>query len=408
MRLEFSAFRSRNYRLFVAGQSLSMIGHAMQQVALGWIVFSWTGSTYWLGLVAFAGQAPFLVTTPLAGALTDRYDKRRLLMGAQALGLASALALAILSISGSGNAWTITLVALVAGVAVSIEVPTRQALLVDLVEDKAHLHNAIAFYSLMFNVGRMLGPVAAGALIAYSGAWTCFAVNTAAYLALIAAMSLIKPPAAVRQPPPAGILRSLAQALAYVREREILWALIALTAVASFAFMPYVALMPAVVGTDHAAAPETLGLLLGAAGFGAVLGNLFLAAGGAPRLLPRRIALATCASGIALLAFSFVPVLGVRLLLMAILGWGYTVAMSACNIALQVVVREDQRGRVAAIYIMALLGLPPLGALAAGILAQHAGTALTLATGGLFGALAGLWLLAGSQRHARAIDTATA
>ena len=408
MRLEFSAFRSHNYRLFLAGQSLSMIGHAMQQVALGWVVFSWTGSTYWLGLVAFAGQVPFLVTTPLAGVLTDRYDKRRLLMGAQTLGLASALTLAMLTMSGSGSAWAITLAALAAGIAVSIEVPTRQALLVDLIRDKTHLPNAIAFYSLMFNTGRMLGPLAAGMLIAATGAWTCFAANAATYAALLAAMSMIERSAAVRPIHTAGVMRSLVHAFTYVREHDLLWALIMLTGVASFALMPYVALMPAVAGTDYAAAPETLGLLLGAAGFGAMLGNLSLATGGAVRKLPRKIALATCASGVALLVFSFVPALGARLLLMAMLGWGYTVAMSACNIALQAVVQEDQRGRVAAIYIMALLGLPPLGALGAGVLAQHIGTALTLATGGLLCALAGLQLLAGSKRYARAIDAAAA
>jgi MFS family permease len=404
MRLEFDAFSSRNYRLFLTGQSLSMVGHAMQQVGIGWAVYRLTGSTLWLGIVAFAGQVPYLLVTPLAGAFGDRWDQKRLLMGAQVVGLLSAALLTVLALTDAGGAYAIAFVALIAGIAVSIETPTRQALLVSLLEDRAHLPNAIAFYSLMFNAGRLLGPVIAGFLIAASGEWICFAANTLAYVALLGFVAMVRPQHARRASPSTGVLRSLGEGFRYLHQNEVLRSLIALTAAVAFVLMPYITLMPALVDQDYAAAPEVLGFLLGAAGFGAMFGNLFLATGGSIRKLPHKIALSACAAGIALVLFASISVLPVRLLLMAVLGWGYTVAMSSSNIALQAIVREDQRARLAGIYIMAMLGVPPLGSLAAGFLAKHIGTAPTFFAGGLLCALAGAWLLAGSKRYARAID----
>jgi MFS family permease len=368
--------------LFYAGQSLSLVGTWMQRVAVGWLVYRLTDSPLLLGVVSFAGQIPSFLLAPVAGSLADRWDRHRMLVATQVLAMAQALALAALVLSGRIEVWQVIALSVVLGVVNGFDMPVRQSYMIEMLDDKTDLGNAIALNSTMVNGARMLGPAMAGLLVAAVGEGVCFLANGVSYLAVIGsllAMRRLPRPAVAASP----MWRGIAEAYRYVRDFEPMRALLMLVGLFSLAGMPYAVLMPVVARDVLGGGPATLGFLMGAAGLGAFLGAVTLAARRSVAGLGRAIAVASVVFSGALIALGWSRAIAVSLPLMALVGVGQMVVFAGSNTLLQSLVDDDKRGRVMSFYTMAFMGCGPLGYLAAGWLAAHLGAAWTFTICGL-------------------------
>jgi len=390
-RRTFRALRYRNYRLFFAGQSLSLIGTWLQQVAMGWLTYRLTGSAWLLGVVAFCANIGILVLGPFAGVVADRVNRRRALFVTQSLMLAQAVALAALTALGHVEVWHVIAFALWLGTVSAFDVPLRQSLYVHLVDDRADLPNAIALNSLIVNVARVVGPAIAGLLLAFVGEALCFALNALSFVAVIIAIARLHWPAETLATPAGSWWSSWGEGARYVFGFAPSRALLALVAVLSWTITPYASLMPVYAKDLYGGGPETLGMLLSAAGAGALSCMVYLAGRSTIRGLGRVIAAAAVTSGAALAAFSYLRVFPFALLLMALVGGGLMLAAASVNTILQTIVEDRLRGRVASYFTMAFLGVAPLGNLAAGALAAAIGAPATLLGNGLLCVLAALW-----------------
>ena len=377
------AFQSRNYRLYFMGQGISFLGTMMQSAAQGWLVYRLTDSAFWLGFVAFAGQLPAFFMAPIAGLLCDRLEKRRLLIAADALQMLQATLLAVLVLTGVVRPWHILALASVLGVASGFEMTTRHAMVPEIVEDPAHLGNAIALNSGMFNLGRIAGPSIAGFVVAWHGEGVCFALNAASYVAILYALVAMRLP---RRPGPAGRsapLRELGEGFRYATAFTPLRDIILLMAWVSLAGASAMVLMPVYARDILHGDARTLGFLMAAVGFGSILGAVYLASRRRVPGLGIVIALALAAMGLSLAGLAFVRSTPLALALLVVTGAGMMLHMSSSNTILQSVAEDHLRGRVMSFYIMAFAGFGPLGALLAGTAARHFGAPVVLVTAGV-------------------------
>jgi MFS family permease len=377
------ALKHKNYRLYYTGQGISLIGTWMQRIALSWLVYRLTGSAFLLGVVGFAGQIPTFFLAPFTGVLVDRYNRHTLLMITQILAMLQSLILAIAVLTDVISIKQIILLSIFIGVVNAFDMPARQSFLIDIVEKREDLSNAIALNSSMVNAARLLGPSIAGVLISLVGEGMCFLLNAVSYVAVIAAlwaMHLTPKPAV---PKHAKILTELKEGFAYGFTSVPIRAVLLLLALVSLMGIPYTALMPIFARNILQGGPHTLGFLMGASGVGALIGALYLAARQRTAGLERIIALAAAVFGAGLIAFSLSRVFWVSLLLMVFTGFGMMVQMAASNTVLQMTVDDDKRGRVMSLYTMAFMGTVPLGSLFGGILASKIGAPNTLILGGI-------------------------
>ena len=386
----FRALRYRNYRLFFAGQSLSLIGTWLQQVAMGWLTYRLTGSAWLLGVVAFCANIGILVLGPFAGVVADRVNRRRGLFVTQSLMLAQALALAALTALGHVEVWHLIGFALWLGTVSAFDVPLRQSLYVHLVDDRADLPNAIALNALIVNAARVVGPAIAGVLLAFVGEALCFALNALSFVAVIVAIARLSWPVQTRPSSVAGWWSSWGEGARYAFGFAPSRALLGLVAVLSWTITPYASLMPVFAKDLYGGGPGTLGMLLSAAGAGALSCMVYLAGRSTIRGLGRVIALAAATSGAALAAFSHLRIFPLALVLLALVGGGLMLAAASVNTILQTIVEDRLRGRVASYFTMAFLGVAPLGNLAAGALAAAIGAPAALLANGLACVLAAL------------------
>jgi MFS family permease len=387
----FRALRHRNYRLFFAGQALSLIGTWLQQVAMGWLTYRLSGSAWLLGAVGFCGSIGILVLGPFAGVVADRVNRRRALLITQSLMLAQAVAIALLTALGHIQVWHLVVLALWLGIVTAFDVPLRQSLFVHLVDDRADLPNAIALSAMIVNVARVAGPALAGLLIAWTGEAVCFALNALSFLAVILAIARLRWPAATAAAAPASFWSSWVEGARYAFGFGPSRSLLALIAAVAFTIVPYATLMPIYAKDVYGGGPDTLGTLLASAGAGALSAMLYLASRETVRGLGRVIARAATAAGVALAAFAFLRNLPVAMVLMALIGGAVMLSAASANTILQTIVDDRMRGRIAAFYSMAFLGVAPLGNLAAGALAAAFGAPLTLLVNGVACALAAAW-----------------
>jgi MFS family permease len=403
----FRALRHRNFRLFLGGQIVSLVGTWMQRVALGWLVYRLTHSAFLLGLVGFAGQIPSLFISPVAGVWADRWNRHRLVIATQTLSMVQALVLAALVLRGSVAIWQLVALSLFLGLVNAFDVPARQAFLVQMVEGKDDLANAIALNSSTFNAARLVGPAIAGVLIVEVGEGLVFLVNGVSYVAVLAALVAIRV-----APEPGGARPSghpwhnLKEGVAYAWRLAPIRTLLLMVGLAGFAGMPYRVLMP-VFATDvlHGDA-HTLGFLTGSIGVGALAGALYLAARRGVRGLGRVILVAVVVTGAALVGFAASRSFALSLVLVLFAGFGVMVLTASCNTILQTIVDDDKRGRVMSFYAAALQGTMPLGSLLAGVLADVVGAPLTVLAGGaacLLGALGYARTLPALRREMRPI-----
>ncbi len=385
------ALAHRNYRLYFLGQGVSLVGTWMTRVATGWLVFristSGTFDAAWLlGVVGFAGQVPSFFLGPFAGVLVDRWDRHRLLVVTQVLSLVQSALLAVVAFRGEPGLATIAQVVVLAalqGMINAFDMPGRQAFLVEMIENKDDLPNAIALNSSLVNGARLVGPSLAGALIALTGEAWCFVADAVSYVAVVVALLLMNVPRRPHASHAAPLGRRLAEGFTYSFGFAPIRALLLLLGLVSFMGMPYSVLMPIFAADVLGGGPFMLGLLTGASGVGALAGALYLASRHSVLGLGRIIVAATIIFGLALVGFALSPWLWLSLPLLLAVGFGMMVQMAASNTILQTIVDEDKRGRVMSFYGMMFLGMAPFGSLFAGSLAGVIGAPGAVLVGGL-------------------------
>jgi MFS family permease len=404
-RLVVRALQHRNYRLFYGGQGISLIGTWMTRVATGWLVYRLTHSAFLLGLVSFAGQIPILLLSPIAGVWVDRLNRHRVLVVTQVLSMLESFALAGLALGGVITVLEVILLNLFQGAVNAFDMPARQAFVVEMVESKEDLPNAIALNSSLVNAARLVGPAVAGVLIAAVGEGYCFLLDGISYMAVIAsllAMSLV--PWTPRAH--ASVRSELREGWEYVRGFRPIWAILLLLSLVSLVGMPYTALMPIFAGNILHGGAHTFGFLMGATGVGALIGAVSLAARRSVLGLGRLVALMAAGFGASLIAFAASRQLWLSLLLLVLTGFSFMQQMASSNTILQTIAEDSKRGRVMSFYAMAFQGMAPFGSLIAGVVAARIGAPQTLMIGGsicIFGAGVFAWQLPVLKRIVRPI-----
>ena len=377
----FAALRHRNFRLWFFGQTLSMVGTWMQSVAQGWLVYQLTGSEFALGAISFVGTAPALFLMLPAGALIDRTPRRQLLLITQTAMMLLAFILAGLSAGGILQVWHVALLAVGLGIANSFDAPARQALAVEMVEDRRDLMNAIALNSTIFNLARVVGPAIGGAVLALLGATWCFALNGVSFLAVIVALLLMRLPASVNAPSREPLTAQIRAGLRYAYEHRATRAIILLVGMASLFGMSYAVLLPA-FAVDVLHAGETgLGAMNAAAGVGALIGSLVVASMASFRHKGWVLTAGSLAFPIGLLLFSFSRSFVLSLAFLMLIGLAIVIQNATCNTLVQSSVPDELRGRVMAVYMLMFFGTSPFGSLQAGAIAQALGPTAGVAVG---------------------------
>jgi len=377
------ALQHRNFRLFFGGQSISLIGTWMQRIALGWLVYRLTNSPFLLGFVGFAGQIPTFLLAPLAGVLADRWNRQRILILTQTVAMIQAVILSLLVLTETVVIWHIILLSVLLGIINAFDMPTRQSFMVEMVEEKEDLANAIALNSSMVNSARLLGPSLAGILIAAVGEGICFLINGISYLAVIGALLAMKIIPKNLKLQSSRVWYGLKEGFTYASAFAPIRAVLLLLGLVSLMGMPYIVLMPVFAKDILHGGPHALGFLMGASGVGALVGAFYLASRRTVLGLGRLIALAASIFGLGLIAFSLSRVLWLSLPLMLMTGFGQMVQMASSNTVLQTIVDDDKRGRIMSFYTMAFMGMTPFGSLFAGSLASSIGAPYTLFIGGI-------------------------
>ena len=369
MKNTFRSLAGRDFRLYFVGQCVSLVGTWVQQVAFAWIAYRITGSAFMLGLIAFSGQIPTLIIAPFSAALTDRFSRRRVLVTIQVIQMALAGVLAVLAWQGHLSAWMLVAASLVLGFTGALEMPVRQAFTPDIVHDRALMSNAIALNSVTFNAARLVGPAAAGVILAAFGEAACFAVNALSYVATIYTLLAIHP----REAEHADGRKSIGEGVRYVRQfAPARWLLITVV-VASFCLAPYLTFMPVYAKDILKGGPDTLGMLMAASGFGALFAALYLANRKSVLGLGDRMVAGCFAAAFASGAFAYNHLLWVALPLLVVSGCGTIIVVTSSNILLQSLVPDNLRGQVMALYSMSFLGILPVASLVAGGIAHVIG-----------------------------------
>ena len=342
----------------------------MQQVALSWIAYRITGSAFMLGLVAFSGQVPMLVATPLGGILADRFSKRNILFWTEITELIVAITLSIIAWQQMFTPSILIVASLILGISGAIEMPSRQAFINEIIHDRSVLSNAIALNSLTFNVARLLGPAIAGFSLALFNESVCFAINSLSYFAAIYSLLLIHP----KKVDASRKVNSMKDGLNYIRRSPMVRWLVLCVAMTSIGVSPFMTFMPIYAKDIFHGGPDLLGVLLGSSGTGALVASLYLANKKSTSDLTYVIPISCIVGGAAALIFSYNMLLSLALPLLFISGLTFITVVTSCNILLQEVVPQDLRGKVMALYTMSFIGMLPIGGLVYGSIAEHLGS----------------------------------
>ena len=363
----------------------------MTRVATSWLVYRLTKSAFLLGLVGFSGQIPFLILGPVAGVWVDRWNRHRVLVVTQMLSMLQSFALAALTLSGRITFWEIFALSLLQGAINTFDMPGRQAFLIEMVEAREDLANAVALNSSMVNASRLVGPSLAGIIIAVAGEGYCFLIDGISYIAVIASLLLMHVSRAPSRAKAESVLTDLKEGWEYVAGFVPIRAILLLITLISLVGMPYIVLMPIFAGTILHGGPHTLGFLMSATGVGALTSALVLARRESVVGLGRLIPLTAGLFGVALTGFSLSHWFWLSMPLMVVTGYGLMQQLAASNTILQTIVEEDKRGRVMSFYATAFQGAAPFGSLIAGAVANRIGAPKTLAIGGCLCVLGALW-----------------
>ena len=363
-------FHHRNYRLFFAGQTVTLLGAWVQTVALSWLVYRLTHSVFLLGVVTFLSQAPIFFITPFAGMIADRHDRRSVFIVTRALSMLQAAALTVLTLTGNIGIATIMMLALLLGIITAVETPTRQSFTVDMV-GREDLRQAIAFNAMMFNLARTIGPAIGGLIVAALGEGLCFLLNTVSYGAVLTSLFMMRLESRARRPS-SRPWDDLKQGFRYVTRHPHIRMVLFLSAICSCFGTSYLALMPAFAQDILHQGADGLGYLISAFGIGAVSGAVLVS-----RLHERHLALTPTIMavllGVSLIAFATTHSLLLAMLLVVPTGFGYLGIAVSSNTQVQSLSDDAMLGRVLAFYAMGALGSPPFGALLLGYISARIG-----------------------------------
>ena len=376
------ALGSRNFRLFFFGQAVSLIGTWMQLIAMRWLVYRLTKSELMLGMVGFISDSPLFLLVPFAGVLADRLKRHGILIVTQALSALQAAILALLVFTDRVEVWHVLVLGGLLGVVSAFDITARQAFLVDIIEERENLPNAIALNSFIFNGALLIGPAVAGILIAVVGEGPCFALNSLSYLAVLGALFLMKIPPKTFSASPLDIKAAIVEGAAYTFASVPIRSILMLVASISLVAASYTLLMPVFAEDVLQGGPRVYGYLMSATGVGALLGAVFLASRSRLKGLAEMIAGAGVLYGAGFFALSLSSSVAIALIIALVLGFSLMMQMASSNTIVQSMVDDQKRGRVLSLFVMARRGVEALGSLLFGAIAHWAGTPGTLMIGG--------------------------
>jgi MFS family permease len=376
------SLESRNFRLFFIGQAVSLTGTWMQSIAMSWLVYRLTGSALLLGIVGFSSQLPVFILASFAGVFVDRHNRHRILVVTQALSMLQAITLAVLVFTNVITVWLIVVLSVMLGLINSVDMPARQAFIMETIDNKQDLGNAIALNSSVFNSARLIGPSIGGVIIAVVGEGICFLWNGLSFLSVIFCLLAMRTREAARNHGQSHLLRELKEGFSYTFRFSPVRDIMLLLAMISLFGMPYTVLMPVFSADVLKGGADTLGYLLGAVGLGALAGTIFLATKKSILGLERNIVIGPAIFGAGLVLFALSRNILLSIPLVIIAGFGMITQMATSNTIIQSVVDDDKRGRVMSIYAMSLVGMSPFGSLLSGWLASIIGAPNTVMIGG--------------------------
>lgn len=379
----FRAFQSRNYRLYFAEQSISLIGTWMQRTAVYWVIFSQTHSTFMLGLTAFATQFPSFALSLWGGVISDRYNRYRVLLTTQIASLIQAVLLTVLIIVDPSAVWAILSISVVLGIINAFDVPSRQSLVYEMIERKEDLPNALALNSSMVNLARLLGPAIAGIVLEKFGESFCFGLNAFSFVAVITSLLMMRLPAYVQKPLNKKISRDLKEGFNYLTHTPSIATVILMLACMSLLVLPFTTLLPVYAKVIFAGNASTFGFLNSFIGLGAISGAMFLASQKSGSSLKKILIVNTIVFAAGLILFSHMRNLPLALFFAAVTGFGMMSQTTISNTLIQTKVIPEMRGRVLSYFVMAFFGMQPLGALLIGSVSQYIGTPNTILAEGI-------------------------
>ncbi len=373
----FRALKSRNYKLYFTGQAISLIGTWIQSTALSWLVYRLTNSSVLLGTIAFLSQIPNTFLSPIIGVFLDRFSKHRILIITQFLLMLQALILSILTLTNQIQIWHILLLSLILGIFNSIDAPTRQSFVMEMVEREEDLSNAIALNSFLFNSARLIGPSIGGFLISFLGEGICFTINAISYLAVVIALLFmrVKPITSTRT---SHLVSELKEGFYYVFKTLVVRHILIFIALSSLLSAVYSVLLPIFAKDILHGGPETLGILTSSIGAGALFGAIFLAGRQKIKGIEKIIAQSFSTAGLGLLAFSLSRNLYLSLLSLFITGLSFMLISVCSNTLIQSIIDNHIRGRVMSIYVMFFMGAMPIGSYLGGYLSKFVGPVYTI------------------------------
>jgi MFS family permease len=377
------ALRSRNYRLFFAGQGVSLIGTWMTQLATVWLVYHLTNSAFMLGVVGFTSQIPSFLLTPFGGVFVDRFDRHRILIGTQILAMVQSLTLAALVLFGVIQIWHLLVLSLVQGIINAVDAPARQVFVTELVEHRDDLANAIAINSTMFNGARLIGPAIGGLLIAKVGEGYCFLIDGISYIAVIIALLAMKFKPKKIPVSNSNPLAEIKVGFDYSFGSPPIRAILLISAIVSLMGMQYIVLIPIFAEQILKGNAQTLEFLMAASGIGALSGSIYLITKRTVIGLGKLIIIGPAILGSGLIILSVSRFLPLSLLAMLAIGLGTILQVASGSTVLQTIVDDDKRGRVMSLFAMSFLGIVPFGSLLGGTLADQIGATDTLIIAGI-------------------------
>ena len=397
-------FAIRNFTLYTAGNSLSLVGMWVQRLAVGWLMWELTESGAWLGAIAMAEFLPIIILTPLGGVVADRFDRLRISMIAQVFACVQAGILWLLTLAEGMTPEILVGLMMVGGITQAMNQAARLTLVVNMVP-RAVMSTAIAVNSIIFNVARIVGPAVAGALIFYTDVAWAFLVNAVSYAALIAALMLIRMPRVQNLVPPSGsYLRELAEGARFAFSHTGLATIIALTAVNSLFARPLVDLLPGFAGDVYNAGPEGLAMMTSAMGVGAICASFWLAQRGRLTGLTDIVFFGVMLNGLAVALFALSTNLWTGAVLLAVSGFTQACTGTGTQTLLQSAVEDRLRGRVMSVWLVIGRGGPALGAMVMGTMAEVGGFGPPLLTGAVVTFLTAAIVLPRRQRLAASLE----
>jgi len=386
----FRAFKSRNYRLFFTGQSVSLIGTWMQKTAVSWVIYTLTHSTLMLGVTLFCSQFPSFLFSLIGGVVSDRYNRYRVLLTTQVASMLQALLLAVLILLKHYEVWEILALSVMLGIINAFDVPARQSLVYEMVEDKTDLPNALALNSSMVNLSRLIGPAIAGLVLEYMGDGVCFLLNALSFVAVIGSLLLMRLPQYIKKPHPKNVFGELKEGFSYIKRTPSIAFVLVMLALISLMVLPFSTLIPYYARDVFKGTATTFGIIDSFIGLGAFSGAIFLASLKPRTNLKKILFINTLVFGAGLVLFSHERNYPLALLFVTIAGFGMMSQITVSNTLIQTTVAQNMRGRVISFYAMAFFGMQPLGGLLVGAISKWVGTTDTLMGEGIAALLIGL------------------